>query len=68
MLTASENREHRIRCYELGADDFIQKPVDFIELEIRIKSLLRIKFQNDVLNIHALELEEKERRIEKNKP
>jgi len=65
MLTASENREHRIRCFELGADDFIQKPVDFIELEIRIKSLLRIKFQNDELEIHAKELEEKEKRIEK---
>ena len=65
MLTASENIEHRIRCYELGADDFLQKPLDFIELEIRIKSLLRIKFQNDALKARALELEQKEQSIKK---
>ncbi len=43
MVTALSNREDRIRGVEAGADDFLIKPVDKVELAARIRSLLRIK-------------------------
>ncbi|WP_214045559.1 methanogen output domain 1-containing protein [Methanomethylovorans sp.] len=43
MVTALSNREDRIRGVEAGADDFLIKPVDKVELTARIRSLLRIK-------------------------
>lgn len=46
MVTALSNREDRIRGLEAGADDFLIKPVDKIELTARIRSLLRIKHLN----------------------
>lgn len=41
LMTASEDREARIRGLEAGADEFIMKPIDPQELEARVRSLLR---------------------------
>lgn len=49
MLTALREKEHRVKAMEVGADDFLSKPVDNTELVIRIKSLLRIKSYHDEL-------------------
>ena len=43
IVTALDEKEHRTKAMEAGADDFISKPVDRTELRIRVKSLLRIK-------------------------
>ena len=43
IVTALNEKEHRIKAMEAGADDFISKPVDRTELMIRVKSLLRMK-------------------------
>jgi PleD family two-component response regulator len=43
MVTCLTDREDRIRAIEAGADDFLSKPIDWIELGARVKSLLRIK-------------------------
>ncbi|MCZ7401795.1 MAG: PAS domain S-box protein [Candidatus Methanoperedens sp.] len=43
MVTCLTDREDRIKSIEAGADDFLGKPIDFIELNARVKSLLRIK-------------------------
>ncbi|WP_411344883.1 response regulator [Paenibacillus sp. WLX1005] len=37
MISASNNRETRIRAYESGADDFIGKPLDVEEFAVRVK-------------------------------
>ncbi len=49
MVTALQDKEHRFQAMESGADDFLTKPVDRIELLIRVKSLLRIKKYSDDL-------------------
>ena len=47
MVTALMEKEHRIKAMEVGADDFLSKPVDRTELLVRVKSLLRIKSYHD---------------------
>ncbi len=49
IVTALTAKEDLARCLELGADDFISKPVSGVELRARIHSLLRIKQQHDAL-------------------
>jgi two-component system cell cycle response regulator len=43
MLTALSEPHERIRGLEVGADDFLTKPVDYNTLMIRAKSLIRLK-------------------------
>ncbi len=47
MLTALSGTTAIADCLEAGADDFIRKPVNGIELRARVKSMLRIKKQFD---------------------
>jgi putative two-component system response regulator len=49
IVTSSSTPENRVRGLEAGADDFISKPVDRLELVIRVRSLLRIKLYADDL-------------------
>ena len=49
MITALSEKQHRVKAMEVGADDFLSKPVDLTELTVRVKSLLRIKSYHDEL-------------------
>jgi putative two-component system response regulator len=49
MVTVEGQRAARLLGIEAGADDYLQKPVDAQELEVRIRSLLRKKRRNDQL-------------------
>lgn len=49
MVTALSGRKKRIEGIGAGADDFLTKPVDRLELLTRVKSLLRIKQLHDEL-------------------
>jgi len=49
MVTIEGQRAARLQGIEAGADDYLQKPVDAQELEVRIRSLLRKKRRNDQL-------------------
>ena len=42
MLTALSDRESKIRGLDAGADEFLNKPINRIELTTRLRSLLRI--------------------------
>ncbi|MBF2066822.1 MAG: two-component system response regulator [Calothrix sp. C42_A2020_038] len=52
FITALNDRHSRIRGIEVGADDFLTKPFDRLELAARVKSLVRQKRLNEDLD-HA---------------
>ncbi len=41
MLTALSNTENKLHGFEVGADDYLAKPFEFLELLARIKSLIK---------------------------
>jgi PleD family two-component response regulator len=43
LLTALDDRSSRIHGLRVGAEDFLTKPVNHIELTIRVKKLLGLK-------------------------
>lgn len=49
MVTALSSKEDLAACLAAGADDFISKPVNRVELTARVRSMLRIKQQWDSL-------------------
>lgn len=49
MVTALKERNDKIKGIEAGADDFLTKPIDRVELLTRIKSLIRVKCLHDDL-------------------
>ncbi|BAZ29899.1 two-component hybrid sensor and regulator [Cylindrospermum sp. NIES-4074] len=49
MVTALTAKEDLSQCLAAGADDFISKPVNGLELRSRVRSMLRIKKQHDAL-------------------
>ena len=56
MQTALDTTEDKVEGLEAGADDYITKPIDFAELQARMRSMLRIKRLQE-------ELEERERQL-----
>lgn len=59
MITAlRDTRENRIKSIEAGADDFIEKPFDSLEVLARVRSLLRIKHYQDTLAKYNARLQE----------
>jgi len=54
IITALDDRESRLEGLRAGADDFLSKPVDFLELRVRVKSIVR-------LNRYRRLLDERER-------
>ncbi|MEM8715897.1 MAG: response regulator [Cyanobacteria bacterium P01_A01_bin.3] len=49
MVTALRSKQDLARCLEAGANDFISKPVNSLELRARVQSMLRIKRQYDAI-------------------
>ncbi|OLP19642.1 hybrid sensor histidine kinase/response regulator [Leptolyngbya sp. 'hensonii'] len=49
MVTALNTKEDLAQCLDSGADDFVSKPVNGVELRARVRSMLRIKQQYDAL-------------------
>jgi CheY-like chemotaxis protein len=47
VATAAEDREVRLRSKSVGADEFITKPVDEVELLARVGMLLKLKSVHD---------------------
>jgi len=50
MVTALDRSSDRVRALDAGADDYMSKPVDRIELVARVRSALRLKRVYDSLD------------------
>ncbi len=55
LVTALADRDSRLKGLEAGAEEFVNKPVDAMELSIRLRNLLRLKEYSDFL-VHHNEL------------
>jgi two-component system cell cycle response regulator len=53
MVTALDQSADRVRGLKAGADDFLTKPVNDLQLISRVKSLLRLKTLSDELRTRA---------------
>lgn len=49
MVTALQDMPNRVQALEVGADDFLTKPVDEVEVLARVKTLVRTKRGRDEL-------------------
>lgn len=58
MLTALSESEARVSGLETGAEEFLSKPVEHIELWLRVRNLLRLKAHGDQLKTHNLMLQQ----------
>jgi putative two-component system response regulator len=50
MITAVHSQDEKIKAIDAGADDFVNKPINIAELRARVRSLLRMKHLNDLLD------------------
>lgn len=58
MLTALADSQSRYRGLECGAIDFLNKPVDMLELKIRLKNVVELKEYHDLLKGYNKSLKE----------
>jgi PAS domain S-box-containing protein len=58
MVTSLTGKEDRLKSVEAGANDFISKPVDRVELRVRMRSLLKMKEAQDSIKRHKAQLED----------
>ncbi|MEI6986976.1 MAG: ATP-binding protein [Rhodospirillaceae bacterium] len=59
FVTAHSNVDYETRALELGAVDFITKPISPPILRARVKTHLALKFQNDAILCANLDLEDR---------
>lgn len=65
MATALNSKEDLANCLNAGATDFISKPLNSLEFRARVKSMLRIREQqNRIERAHALILAQLEASLE----
>jgi putative two-component system response regulator len=57
ILTANTDEQIKLTCLDLGATDFLLKPVDPLDLTPRVRNSLQAKSFQDRLQHHAAELE-----------
>ncbi len=49
VLTAQADHKTRLKALQEGARDFLTKPFDQVEIQIRIKSMLEVRLLNDLV-------------------
>lgn len=74
MITSETEKRLRVNAIEAGATEFLQKPVDMVELKARVKNLLNLRRAHvelstraenlaEVVNAKSIELEASEEEI-----
>lgn len=64
MVTAVDDAASAVRCIELGADDYLSKPVDPVLLGARVRAGLTTKRLHDLQRRHVEEVDRLNRRLE----
>lgn len=59
MITALDDRESKLKGLDVGADEFLTKPIDPAELKLRTRNLLKVKEYQDFLSRYNQILQEK---------
>jgi cyclic di-GMP phosphodiesterase len=59
LCTALDDRDARLHGLKAGAEDFVTKPIDRVELMIRVRNLLKLKEYSDFLANYNRLLEER---------
>ncbi|MBK6705138.1 MAG: PleD family two-component system response regulator [Caulobacteraceae bacterium] len=54
ILTTLDDRDNRVRGLQSGAEEFLTKPIDDVQLMARVKSLLTLKVVTDELRAREL--------------
>jgi putative two-component system response regulator len=57
LVTALDDRASRLSGFQAGADEFLTKPVDRVELTLRLRNLLKVKEYGDFLKDYNKTLE-----------
>jgi diguanylate cyclase len=63
-VTASDSEQTKVQALELGASDFLGKPVNGTELIPRVRNALLVKTHHDYLKHYVKELERQTRQLE----
>lgn len=58
MVTVLDDLHTRLRAVETGANDFISKPIDSLEVNVRVLSMLKMKRAQESAKSYRKELEE----------
>ncbi|MFC7609679.1 response regulator [Teichococcus aestuarii] len=58
VITAYNDRAYRLRALEAGATDFLLSPVDHYEFMTRARNLLRMRWQQQIIQRRAASLEQ----------
>ena len=69
FVTAKDGQQEKIQGFIIGCDDYITKPVDLMELKLRIETIIRRAYPKEsrtgVIQIDNLIIDEKEHRVTK---
>jgi sigma-B regulation protein RsbU (phosphoserine phosphatase) len=65
VIVVTAKTEDRYRALEMGAEDFLSKPIDVIELRFKVNNLLKLKKFNDLQKFFNKRLEEEITKKEK---
>ncbi len=63
FITSREDKDSVLRGFDLGADDYIRKPVDLDELRARIKAVMRRKSGKEHIKIGEYEIDTVAKRV-----
>ena len=63
MVTALNALEDKVQALEIGADDFLSKPINKVELLAKVRATLRVKSLQDEVERQKKELEERNQEL-----
>jgi sigma-B regulation protein RsbU (phosphoserine phosphatase) len=58
LLTALDSTENKVMGLDVGADDFLCKPIEIVELQARVRAVLRLQQLTEALHRQKQQLED----------